>query len=615
MAQGAQDRTGATAPSNREIAAALGEIADLLDINGTSSFKVGAYRRAADSVARTSIEVGAAYQDDDPPRLNGVGASISERIAEMATTGSSVYLEALRNELPATLKTLLDVPGVGPRTAGEVWRRLGISTLSELEAAARLGRLRAIKGISARTEASIIEGIGEIERRPPRRMSIREGHDVAAMVVKLIGSLPDVESATVGGSVRRGRETVGDIDVLVETDAPERVMAALAATEAIEGVVAGGIGGPDRSSFQLKDGPRLDVLTMLPGRAGSYLVHFTGSAEHNVKLRRLAKKRGWSLSERGLTAQTADEVLTGTAEPRTFANEKALYDALGLAWIEPALREDRGEIEAAASGQLPDLITRADLRGDCHSHSHWSDGRESLESMVESARRLGHAYLVLSDHSQSLTIANGLTPDRVDAQRRVIGELNARFARELADGELPEGADPRGFRLLHGCELEITTDGRLDYDDALLESFDVVLASLHVGRRQPRQQLMARYALAMRSAHVDIVTHPSGRKIDRRPALDLDWEAFYGLAAETGTLLEINGSEARLDLDEHRVRAAREAGCGFTIDSDAHDRGEWRNLEWGVAIARRGWLGPHKVANTLETDAFLALMEEKPHRL
>jgi DNA polymerase (family 10) len=302
------------------------------------------------------------------------------------------------------------------------------------------------------------------------------------------------------------------------------------------------------------------------------------------------------------------------ATPITFASEADLYAALGLAEVPPELREDRGEIEAAESNALPRLVTRADLRGDCHSHSHWSDGREPLETMVESARRDGREYQVLSDHSASLTIANGLSPARVEAQRRVVGELNERFARELAAGGLPEGAHPDGFLLLHGTELEITVDGRLDYEDGLLAAFDVVVASLHVGRRQPREQLMARYEVAMRNPHVDIISHPSGRKIGGRAELDLDWDTFYLRAAETGTLLEINGSDARLDLDEHRIRAAAEAGCRFVIDSDAHERAEWQNLRWGVAIARRGWLGPERVANTLPRDAFVALMREKPHR-
>ncbi|MEA2026015.1 MAG: hypothetical protein U9O18_04930, partial [Chloroflexota bacterium] len=458
--------------------------------------------------------------------------------------------------------------------------------------------------------------IGELERHPPRRMLMGEAHAVAERTVALIEALPGAISARAAGSVRRGRETVGDLDILVETERPEAVIEALRDAPAVESREAGGgqsgrggPGGQDRATLQLADGPRLDVMAMPPGASGSYLVHFTGSAGHNVALRHRAREIGWSLSEHGFVPLDDEG-----AVPLTFPGEAELYAFLGLDHIPPELREDRGEIEAAESGSLPRLLLREELRGDCHSHSHWSDGREPLEVMAESARRDGREYQVLSDHSGSLAIANGLGPDRVEQQRGVIGDLNERFARELAAGELPDGAHAGGFRLLHGTELEITLDGRLDYEDDLLATFDVVLASLHVGRDQPREQLMARYEVAMRSPHVDIISHPSGRKIGQRPELDLDWEAFYRLAAETGTLLEINGSEARLDLDEHHVRAAIDAGCRFTIGSDAHERSEWQNLIWGTAIARRGWVGPELVANTLPLDGFLSLLREKPHR-
>ena len=595
--------------TNARIAAVLSEIGDLLEIKGESSFKVGAYRRAADSVARSGVDVAAAYREGDPPKLRGVGGSIGERIEELVTSGHLAYHEALRAEVPPTLLELLAIPGVGPRTAGEVWRSLGIATLPELEVAARDGRLRQLRGISAKSERRILEGIGELQERPPRRMRMGEAHALAQRVVALIEALPGVASATAAGSVRRYRETVGDLDVLVETEQPAPVLAALRRLPVVEDVETGGRGGADRSSLRLLDGPQLDIMAMPTGQSGSYLVHFTGSAEHNVALRHRARERGWSLSERGLLPLADD-----TAEPLTFTSEADLYRYLELAPIPPELREGRGEIEAAEVDELPRLVERADLRGDCHSHSHWSDGREPLELMVGSARADGREYQVLTDHSQSLTIANGLSPARVEAQRRVIGELNERFAREAAAGALPEGADA-GFRLLHGTELEITLEGQLDYPDALLAAFDVVVASLHVGRRQPRAQLMARYETALRNPHVDIIAHPSGRKIGQRPDLDLDWEAFYRLAAETGTLLEINGSEARLDLDEHRVRAAAEAVCRFTIASDAHERADRQHLAWGTAIARRGWITPELVANTRPRDDFIALMREKADRL
>jgi DNA polymerase (family 10) len=622
-------------------------MADLLELKGESSFKIGAYRRAAASVARSPVDVVAAFRAGDPPRLRGVGPSIAASIAELAEHGRIRYHERLTAELPPTLLAMRTIPGMGPRTIGEVWRQLGISTVAELEAAAREGRLRRLRGMSARTEARILEGISRQAERPRRRMLMGDARWLSDHIVGLIERLPDGVSVTAAGSVRRRCETVGDLDILVETDRPTELVAALLALPGLEPVTAGtGLrGGRDRITLELVDGPHIDVMTMPVGRTGSYLVHFTGSAEHNVQLRHRARQQGWSLSEHGLapldtpaadsrvgdpptadtpaddtasadaagvTASVAAEAVPGL---RTFGSETDLYAALGLTDIPPELREGRGEIEAAAAGRIPDLVRLDDLRGDCHSHSDWSDGREPLLVLVESARRQGREYQVLTDHTRSLTIANGLTPERVEEQRRIIGELNERFAREAAAGELPEGARPEGFRLLHGCELEITVDGRLDYDDALLASLDVVVASLHVGRRQPRAQLMARYEVAMRSPHVDIISHPSGRKIGRRPDLDLDWEAFYRMAAESGTLLEVNGSEDRLDLDDQRIRAAHDAGCRFVIDSDAHDRREWQHLVWGVDIARRGWLTAADVANTLTLEAFLALMTEKPsHR-
>ncbi len=602
---------------NEQIAAMFHEIADVLEITGELPFKIGAYRRAADSIAHSPVDIVAAYRAGTPPTLAGVGKAIDEKLAELADTGRMRYHEQLLAVVPPSLVTLLSVPGIGPRTAGDLWRELGIANLQDLEVAAREGRLRSVKGISAKTEERILAGLAELETRPPTRMHMAEARALADRLAELLEVDPSVVGAMPAGSVRRGRETVGDLDLLVETDDPAAVLAAVAVAPGVERVVAGVRGGGYRTSVQLLRGPQLDVMTMAPGRGGTYLIHFTGSAAHNVRLRERARERGWSLSEHGF-ARLADtgEVLTGDgAEVRTFGTEAEVYDFLGLPLIEPELREDRGEIEAALAGRLPRLVTVADLQGDCHTHSEWSDGKESIETMADAARRRGYAYQVLTDHSWSLTIANGLGPAQVEQERRVIGELNERFAREDAAGEAPVGTHPSGFRVLHGCELEIRVDGRLDYEDALLARFDVVVASLHVGRKQPRAQLMARYETALRSPHVDIIAHPSGRKIGQRPDLDLDWDRFYRLAAETGTLLEINGSDERLDLDDRRIRAALDAGCGFTIDSDAHYLSEWDNVLWGTAQARRGWLERGHVANTLPRDEFLALMAEKPHRL
>jgi DNA polymerase (family 10) len=295
--------------------------------------------------------------------------------------------------------------------------------------------------------------------------------------------------------------------------------------------------------------------------------------------------------------------------------EAEAYALLGLAFIEPELREDQGEIEAALAGRLPRLVALGDLRGDLHSHSSWSDGTESIETMAEAFRGRGFAYLVLTDHTQSLTIANGLAPAQVEEQRAIIAALNHRFAAEAAAGELPDGADPGGFVLLHGCELEIRTDGQLDYDDGLLARFDLVVASLHVGRRQPRTQLMDRLLGAIRNPHVDVIAHPSGRKVFRRPDLDLDWETVYAEAARTGTVLEINGSPDRLDLAVERARRAVAVGCLLSIDSDAHRIREIDFLRWGISQARRAWVEPANVVNTWPLEDLLGWVAAKPQRL
>jgi DNA polymerase (family 10) len=399
-----------------------------------------------------------------------------------------------------------------------------------------------------------------------------------------------VKSITVAGSYRRRRETIADIDLLVETDDPAAVLGMLHDSPWVESTDNGGRPtGGTRASVQISRGPQVDLMTMPPGVAGTYLVHFTGSAAHNVRLREIARNRGWSLSEHGFTS------LENESKRVTFETEAEVYEFLGLPFIDPELREDRGEIEAARTGNLPTLVTRADLQGDCHTHSDWSDGHFTIERMTAEARAKGLRFQVLTDHTQSLTIANGLTPERVEQERRVIGELNESFAREGFD-----------FRLLHGCELEITIDGRLDYDDALLARFDVVVCSLHVGRRQPRAQLMARYRTALQNPNVDVIAHPSGRKIGIRDDLDLDWDAFYREAAETRTVLELNGSDERLDLDDRRARAALDAGNRFVVDSDAHYLTEFDNLDWGISQARRAWLQPKNVLNTLPLEDFLA---------
>jgi DNA polymerase (family 10) len=602
--------------TNGDLAAVFHEIGDLLEIKGELVFKTVAYHRAADAIAHSPVEIARVYRAGSQPRIPGVGKAISDKIAELATTGRLAFLDRLHAEVPASLVEVLAIPGLGPKTVKLLWERLGITTLDGLRTALDSGALRDAKGISEKGEEAIRFGLEGLDRRSIR-MTLGDAERIVGSIVELLGDTPGVVALTPAGSFRRRRETIGDLDILAETTDPAALIERFTAIPPVEHVV--GAGPQKKASIRLLRGPQVDLMTFPPGDAGTYLVHFTGSKEHNVRLRGIARDRGWSLSEKGFLRLGEDgEPATGSAaELRTFATEAEVYAFLGLAEIPPELREDRGEIEAARDGRLPNLIADADLRGDCHAHSDWSDGVHSIEQMAEAARSRGYAYLVLTDHSHGLAIAHGLTPERVREQREIVRDLNRRFATEEDAGIAPPATPPEGFRLLHGCELEIRADGGLDFDDEMLAAFDVVVAALHQGRRQPRAQLTERVLGAIRSPHVDVVAHPAGRMLGERARDDLDlaWDELFAAAAGNGTLLEIDGSDHRLDLSPERARRAVEAGCLLTIDSDAHRTDELAGIRWGVAQARRAWVEPAVVANTWSRDTLLAWVGAKPGRI
>ncbi len=598
--------------SNADLALAFHEIGDILEVKGEIPFKTIAYHRAADAIERAPFDVASVYARGDRRPIQGVGKAIGDKIVEMATTGRISLLERLHEEVPPSLVDLLRIPGMGPKTVRLVWLELGIESLEDLRRAAQAGHLRGLKGISGGTEQRILEGIEQLESRS-RRLLLHHAQSISDELATLLADTPGVRRVVQAGSLRRRRETIGDLDLLVETDLPEMAVERFTTLGAVERVLGA---GSAKASVVLARGPQVDLMIMPPGGAGSYLVHFTGSAAHNVRLRALARDRGWSLSEKGFLRLGPDgQPLTGDAEElRTCADEAEVYGFLDLPWIPPELREDGGEMDAARDGRLPDLIALHDLRGDLHSHSEWSDGAHSIEVMAEAARRRGYAYQVLTDHSHGLAIAHGLDRTRVELQRGIIGALNARFAAEESAGALPAGASPDGFRLLHGCELEVRADGTLDYDDDLLARFDVVVASVHVARRQSRAELTRRTLNAIKSPHVDVIAHPAGRMIQARDDLDLDWDAVFEAAAVTGTALEINGSPHRLDLAPERARRASEAGCILAIDSDAHRTDELDYVRWGVDQARRAWLEPRNVLNTRSRPDLMAWVAAKPDR-
>ena len=576
-------RSGDAVISNAELARIFNEIGDMLEILGEVVYKAVAYRRVADAVERYPDDVAALFRRGEPPRIPGAGDALTAKLAELAETGRLEYYERLRAQVPGGVLELLSVPGVGPKTARTLHATLGIDSLAALRAAAESGGLRQVKGLSARTEQNILDGIARLERRSSNtRLLIHDADALLVALVERLRDVPGVRRIEPAGSLRRRRPTIGDLDLLAAVDDSAAVIAALDGLPEVEKVVSA---GTDKSSIVLADGPRVDLMVCPPAAWGSHLVHFTGNADHNIALRGLALDHGWSLSEKGFKVIEDGSLLLD-------AEEADVYERLGLPWIAPELRGGDGEIEAALAGRLPTLVTREDVRGDTHTHSDWTDGVDTIEVMARAARDLGHEYIVLTDHSPSLGVARGLTPDRVEAQRAEIARLNV----ELAP-----------FRILHGTELEIRADATLDYPDELLAGFDVVVASIHTGRSQSGEQLTRRALAAIEHPHVDILAHPSGRIVNRRDPLPLDWPRIFEAAARTGTALEINGSP-RLDLDDSLARAAGRAGARLTVASDAHRTEELAQQHYAVDLARRAWLEPGQVLGTRSADELLELL-------
>jgi DNA polymerase (family X) len=569
----AVSRSGAAVITNSEMARIFNEIGDMLEILGEVVYKAVAYRRVADVVERYPDDVAALYQRGEPPKIPGAGPALTAKLAELAETGRLEYYEKLRAQVPAGVLEMLHVPGVGPRTVRTLHETLGIDSIEGLRAAAESGGLRHIKGLSERAEKNILEGIARIERRSTNtRLLLHDADELIAGLVARLRDVPGVRRIEPAGSLRRRRTTIGDLDLLAAVDDPAAVIAALDGLPEVDTVLSA---GTDKSSIVLGDGPRVDLMVCPPAAWGTHLVHFTGNAEHNIKLRSMALDRGWSLSEKGFKVIEDGSLLLD-------AEEADVYGRLGLPLIAPELREGNGEIEAALAGTLPQLVTHDDIRGDMHVHSNWTDGVDTIEVMARAARELGHEYMVLTDHSPSLGVARGLVPEQVEAQRQEIARLNA----ELAP-----------FRILHGTELEIRADATLDYPDEILAGFEIVIASIHTGRNQPAEQLTRRALAAIEHPHVDVIAHPSGKIVNRRDPLPLDWPRIFEAAARTGTALEINGSP-RLDLDDSLARAAGRAGARLTVASDAHRTEELGQQRYAVDMARRAWLTAEQVLVT-----------------
>ena len=565
---------------NKEVARLLESIADALDIKGETPFRVNAYREAARRIETLTEDVAVLAQEDRLQEIQGVGSTIATRIKEYLTLGRSPYYEELAKEVPPGLLDLLKVPGLGPRKAKLVYERLGIASLAELERAAREHRLADLPGMGRKTEENLLRELERLKQRT-QRLLLGTALPAAERVVDALREHPAVARIAPAGSLRRMRDTIGDIDILVASTAPDEVIAAFVSLPLVKEVIAR---GPTKSSVLTEGDVQMDLRVVDPHAWGAALQYFTGSKAHNVHLRELANRQGLKISEYGVFREDTGDRVAG-------AEEEEVYAALGLAWIPPELREDQGEIEAAREGSLPRLIAVEDLRGDLHAHTNWSDGAATLEEMARAARARGYQYLAVTDHSKSLGVARGLSEERLREQRRLIDRLN----QELAP-----------FRLLASVELEIRADGTLDYEDDVLRELDLVTASVHSGMNQPRERLTQRIVGALRNPYVDVVNHPAGRLIGRRDAYEVDLEEVLRVAAETGTALEINSQPERLDLTDQAARRARALGVLLTISTDAHSVANLDYVRYGVAVARRAWVEAEGALNTRSLDDLLA---------
>lgn len=563
----------------------MSEIADFLELKQASSFRVNAYRKGARAIEGLGEDVAAVAARGELRKIPGIGAGLAEKIEEFLRTGAIADHETLRGDLPPGLPELMTIPEVGAKTALLLYRELGIADVEALEQACRDGRVRAVPRLGARSEANILQGI-ERRRRQGTRRPAYEVRPLVDAVVEGLRRVPGVEAVEAAGSLRRLRDTVADIDVVVATTGAPAAMAAVAALPQVARVLAM---GPTRASVLLgRVEIQCDVRVVEPPSYGAALQYFTGSKEHNVHLRELAVRRGLRINEYGVfdvsSAPDAGEEGPRATPGRRLGGrtEDEVYAAVGLPWIPPEIREGQSEIEAAQRGELPRLVTLGEIRGDLHMHTRWSDGKDTAETMARAAAARNYAYCCITDHSVSLKFARGVTADDLLARAASVRALS----------------DAAGIRVLMGAEVDILGDGSLDYPDDVLAQLDLVVGSVHSRFRMPRDEMTKRVVQALEHQRLHVLGHPTGRLIGERPPYDLDIDAVLEAARRTGTAIEINASPDRLDLPDVHVRRARERGVLVAIDTDAHQKAQLDFMPYGVGVARRGWMDAAHVINT-----------------
>jgi DNA polymerase (family 10) len=579
------------AMKNREIVDIFSKVADMLAIRGDQIHRILAYRKAAESIEALGRDINVVYAEGKLTEIPGIGNTLAAKIEEMLTTGKLEFYNKLAKEIPPSLVDILRVEGIGPKRVKQIYDVLKISTLEELSAAAREGKLRDLPGMGAKSEAKLVAAIDALSRHGDERTSLGIAWPIAQQMLAELSKVPSVTNYAVGGSLRRMRDTIGDIDLLVAADSPDAVMDRFAALDMVESVSAR---GPSRSRVTLLNGLGVDLRVLPAERWGTLLCYFTGSKDHNVKLRELALKKGLSLNEHAFTP------VDGGAEI-LCATEEEVYKQLGLLYIPPRIREDRGEIEAAAARRLPNLVEEQDILSDLHMHTVWSDGTLSVLEMAKAAQQRGLRAVVITDHSVSLGVTNGLSIERLRQQSVEI---------KMADEAM--GPD---FRVLHGTEMEIRADGSMDYPDEILAELDVVIASLHTALGQPREQVTQRLLNAINNPHVNVIGHPTGRLLPDRAGADIDMDAVMAAAAATGTILEINANPARLDLRDIHVRMAVDRGVKIAVNTDAHRAEEFELLHYGIATAQRGWATANDIVNTWPIEQLLQYIDAKSPKM
>ena len=557
---------------NQELARIFEEIADLLEIEGADVFRINAYRKAARVIDELGEDVADVAARSELTKIPGIGKGTAEKIQQYLAEGRITVHQELRSKLPEGLLTLLTIPGLGPKKVAALYKQLKVTTIEQLRSAIAAGQVEKLPGFGAKSVENILEGIGFLASSAGRT-PLGIAWEIAENLVRDVAAFPGVRRAEAAGSLRRGRETVGDLDLLCEAKNGPAVVKAFTKLPHAKKVLAAGDTKGAITVFNPEGGEIQVDLRVVPAESfGAALQYFTGSKEHNVRLREVAAKKGWKLNEYGLFE--GDRVLAGK-------DEAGIYKKLGLPFIPPEMREDRGEL--AAAKKLPKLVTLADIRGDLHVHTTASDGRNTIEEMAAAAKARGYCYLAITEHSKSSVIANGLSADKL---------------RRHADRIRALGSKLKGITLLAGIEVDILADGTLDYPDSVLADLDWVVASIHSAQGQDRKKVTARTIAAIQNPHVHAIGHPSGRLLGKRDAMDLDWEAVFEAAARSGTALEVNAAWQRLDLKDVHVRQALEAGCYLAICTDAHATDQLDQMHFGVTTARRGWAGPDRILNT-----------------